>query len=128
MYCRKCGKDNPDESMYCGECGASLHGSEIVPQGTAYGSSNVNPSAPQKSTGIGIILSIICVGFGHLYAGLISKGILLFLVYTVLIVLSAMFIFPFIIAIVMWIWGIYDVNNLIKQYNQQIRQTGNPPW
>ena len=25
-YCAKCGNQNPDESLYCSKCGASLHG------------------------------------------------------------------------------------------------------
>ncbi|HKM13541.1 MAG TPA: zinc ribbon domain-containing protein [Candidatus Methanomethylophilaceae archaeon] len=128
MYCRKCGKDNPDDAIFCKECGANLNGSEVVPQGTPYGSNNYHASALQKSTGIGIILSIICVGFGHLYAGQISKGIILFIIFTVLMALSLVLYFPVLIALVMWIWGIYDVNNTINQYNQHIRNTGNPPW
>jgi ATP/ADP translocase len=49
-------------------------------------------------------------------------------VFTVLIALSSVLIFPIFIALVMWIWGIYDVNKTINEYNQHVRSTGNPPW
>lgn len=128
MYCPKCGKDNPDDASFCGSCSASLNGS-AAPQGAAYGNNNAYAAAPQKSTGLGIVLSIIFVGLGHLYAGLISKGITLMIVYILLIVLSPFTIFlSLIVALILWIWSIYDVNKMINQYNQQIRTTGNPPW
>lgn len=128
MYCSKCGKDNPEDSVHCASCGAILNVSEVAPQVAAYGNNNVYAAAPQKSTGIGIILAIIFVGLGHLYAGLISKGIILFIVYIVLIVLAVFVIFTAIIAFILWIWSIYDVYTKINEYNQHIRSTGNPPW
>ena len=137
MYCRKCGKDNPDHAAYCGDCGANLNGSSSPPQGVGYGNNNLYGVAPQKSAGLGIVLSVICVGLGHLYAGAISKGLILMVLYTILvsiaflslIILNApLMIILFISSLILWIWSIYDTNNLINQYNQHIRNTGNPPW
>lgn len=103
-----------------------MSGSEAVPQGSPYGGNNY--PEPLKSAGIGIILSFLFVGLGHLYAGQISKGIILFVVSVVLMTLSILFIFPLFAVFILWIWAMYDVNNTIKQYNQHIRNTGNPPW
>ena len=30
MYCQKCGKDNPDDALYCSYCGAKLEKVEVV--------------------------------------------------------------------------------------------------
>lgn len=128
MFCPKCGKDNPDDSAHCGSCGANLSGSAPASQ-AAYGGNNVYAAAPQKSTGLGIVLSIIWVGLGHLYAGQIGKGIMLMIVYIVLFALSpfTLFITAF-VAFILWLWSIFNVNKLINEYNQHIRSTGNPPW
>lgn len=83
---------------------------------------------PLKSAGVGIILSIIFVGLGHLYAGLIGKGIVLLIVYVVLFAIGALTLFGLILPLILWIWGIYDTNKNIKIYNEQVRRTGNPPW
>jgi len=32
MFCTKCGKENPDGTMFCGECGAQLGGANPTPQ------------------------------------------------------------------------------------------------
>lgn len=136
MYCSKCGKDNPDDAAFCRDCGAILNGSRFASPGAAYGNNNIYAVAPQKSTGVGIILSILYVGLGHLYAGAITKGILLVVIFTVLgsvmLVLLATYsifsIFIFISTLILWIWSIYDTSKTINQYNQHIRNTGNPPW
>ena len=137
MYCSKCGKDNPDDAVFCRDCGASLNGSRSTSPGAAYGNNNIYAVAPQKSTGLGIILSILYVGLGHLYAGAITKGILLIVIFTLLgsamlvslVIYSifSMFILV-IVALILWIWSIYDTSKMINQYNQHIRSTGNPPW
>ena len=85
--------------------------------------------APQKSTGIGIILAFIIPGAGHMYAGKISEGIMIFIIYVVLMAIGwIFFFFTWIIALVLWIWNIYDANKKINEYNECIRRTGNPPW
>ena len=30
--------------------------------------------------------------------------------------------------LVFWVWQIFDAHNLANQYNDALRQTGNPPW
>lgn len=126
MFCPQCGKENQEGTTYCGSCGYNIG---VPGANPGYSQSNTVYIAPQKSTGLGIILSVICVGLGHLYAGLITKGLLLIVVYTVLWVLMFFtFFITAIIAIVIWIWAIYDTNKSINQYNEHVRKTGNPPW
>ncbi len=137
VYCRNCGKDNPDNSVYCGDCGANLNGSGATQQRAPYGGNNFYAAAPQKSAGLGIVLSVFWVGLGHLYAELMLKGLMLIVVFALLV--SGMFVSLFIYSVagmlllsiatlVLWVWSIYDVNKMINQYNQHIRSTGNPPW
>lgn len=128
MYCQKCGKENPDGTAYCEACGENMSSSG---NGTA---NSQNFNAPQyyareKSEGLGVVLSFLFVGLGHLYAGLISKGILLLFVFIVLMASSIFLLFiPAIIAFILWIWSLYDVYSKIKFYNAELRRTGNPPW
>lgn len=85
-------------------------------------------SIPQKSTGIGIVLSFLWVGLGHLYAGQIGKGLGLMVAYIALLVISIFLLFPAIIALVLWLWAMFDTRDVINQYNEYTRRTGNPPW
>jgi TM2 domain-containing membrane protein YozV len=68
------------------------------------------------------------VGLGHLYAGLITKGLLLIVAYFILLVIGALTIIGLILPLILWIWGLYDTNKTINRYNEQLRKTGNPPW
>ena len=133
MYCQKCGKEMPDDATYCSSCGASTNESR-GPSYTAppnYGPNygNSNAYAPLKSTGVGIILAFIIPGAGHMYAGKIPEGIMIFILYVILMSVGWFFLFfTWIIALFLWIWNIYDANKKINEYNNCIRQTGNPPW
>ena len=131
MYCQKCGKETDSNAAFCSSCGAPTDGSggsyNAPPN---YGPNNGNPYiyAPQKSTGVGIILAFLIAGAGHMYAGKIAEGIGILILYIVLIFAGFMFIIPLIIAFILWIWNMYDANKKINEYNECIRRTGNPPW
>ncbi|MGF1723110.1 DUF6677 family protein [Photobacterium nomapromontoriensis] len=72
-----------------------------------------------KSKNIGIFLNFILPGAGHLYAGKLLKGILLFI--TCLICLFTSFlVVPGIIAFVLWLWGMFSVNKDIIAFNDQL--------
>ncbi|MGE0015415.1 MAG: zinc-ribbon domain-containing protein [Candidatus Methanomethylophilaceae archaeon] len=128
MFCQKCGKENEDSTAYCSSCGNRLGASENNPSYPQNDNSNTIYVAPQKSTGLGIILSFLFVGLGHLYAGLITKGLLLIVAYFILLVIGALTIIGLILPLILWIWGLYDTNKTINRYNEQLRKTGNPPW
>lgn len=79
-----------------------------------------------KSAGLGIVLSFLFAGLGHLYAGKIERGLGILIVY-VLLLATSFLIFTTIIAIVLWIWAMVDVYGTIDEYNEYLARTGNPP-
>ena len=142
MYCQKCGNEIDDSATYCSSCGTSQNQSQ---QNNNYGQSNqqnngygqpsygpnnsYNGSHPQeKNTGLALILSFFIIGAGHLYVGKVTDGIVLFIAAVVMAVLGWLFLFPYIISIIIWIWALYDTNKKANEYNNALRQTGNPPW
>jgi TM2 domain. len=132
LYCQKCGKETDDNAAFCSSCGASTNGpggpSNNAPPSYGPNYGNTNTYAPQKSTGVGILLAFLIPGAGHMYAGKITDGIVIFILAVIIGIAGWLFFFPYIIALVLWIWNIYDANKKINEYNNCIRQTGNPPW
>ena len=149
MYCQKCGKEINDNSTFCSSCGASTDGSTQTNNIPNYGpQNNAYVYSREKSNGVGIILGFFIPGLGHLYAGKIGKGLLIMFSGIILSVISMIAVFGAIsydstgalngaltfliilpiIYIIIWIWNMYDVNKVIKEYNECLRRTGNPPW
>jgi len=132
MYCQKCGKETDSNAAFCSSCGASTDGSggnSHAPPSYGPNTGNQNMYAPQKSTGVGILLAFLIPGAGHLYAGKITEGIIILILFFVLFSVGWIFLFfTWIVALVVWIWNIYDANKKIKEYNDCVRRTGNPPW
>ena len=87
-----------------------------------------------KSMGVTMVLTVVLGivglgGIGHLYLGKIIKGIVLciagifLLVFTIMTVLMGLVILiPFALIV------IYDAYRLCKRYNNDLEQTGRPPW
>lgn len=127
MFCSKCGYDNPEESEYCISCGNPMTATIVNDDRPSHVQSSY--VLPQKSTGLGIVLSFILLGLGHLYTGLVGKGIILIIISIVLWTLSILTLgITAVIYVVLWIWGMYDVNNKINEYNEHLRRVGSPPW
>jgi hypothetical protein len=147
MYCRKCGKELDGNIIYCGSCGASIDGRNVnvTPDRTAY----YMPYA-EKSVGIALILGFFYAGLGHLYIEKLVRGLCIMMVNLVLVAalmtvlllaLSDDYLtsdeaigFLFFVALlgipafIIWLWNLFDVNNLTKKYNDSIRRTGDSPW
>ena len=124
MYCKKCGKENSESALYCDACGENMSDT-----GNSQNSNAPLYYAKEKNEGLGVVLSFLWVGLGHLYAGMITRGILLFFVYIILVGVGFFLLFPLIFAFILWIWSLFDVYNKIKFYNAELRRTGgNPPW
>ncbi len=101
--CSHCNSTNPDDAIFCNHCGASLTFEEtpIEPVVTVIHPSNPStsppprqnyyPATPPKDRSIALILEILpglfgFLGFGWIYSGNITAGILwlvLFLVWAV---------------------------------------------
>ena len=73
-------------------------------------------------------------GIGHMYIGRVGRGVGLLIGILVLDVIgfaTVMFLvgIPFLIAaLAIYIWHIFDVRNLCREYNNYLSQNGRPPW
>jgi TM2 domain. len=136
---------------FCNDCGASV--SENF--NNQYGRNDRDPYryTPEKSVGVALVLGFFFLGVGHLYAGKLTRGLLIFFGYYALFIpaifwmfdsinyynynnyevgdLSNLFLYLGIMGIIslaIMIWSLYDVNKIVKSYNEQVRRTGIPPW
>lgn len=151
MYCPNCGKDSALGAKFCESCGTTLpadqtaqaanqqyaqtppqqappYGQPQYGQPQPYGQPMYAP-VPLKNAGLAAVLAFLWAGLGHIYLGLITKGIL-YMVLTVVLVILSVFTFgiTLIIWFIFWIWQIYDAYKLANQYNSSVQQTGRAPW
>jgi len=130
MYCSNCGNQLPDGASFCPGCGTPLGEPKKETKTTAsFDRASASIIVNKKSEGLAIILSLIITGLGEMYVGQVGKGIMLLIVQVLLWVLTMMFLFPFIIAIAVWIYSMYDAYTLAKYYNNYLLENdGNTPW
>lgn len=172
MYCPNCGKVILDDETVCSSCGDNLDIDALPvhtsPQGaaplntTSQGTTPLDTSpatpldtspqgativylAPQKSVGVGVVLSFLLAGLGHLYAEQIGKGLCLAIAYIALLTFTQILtltelltlepleftvflLFTIIVAFALWLWALFDTREIINRYNRYTRRTGNPPW
>jgi TM2 domain-containing membrane protein YozV len=147
MYCPSCGKDSAPGAKFCENCGTILpteqnaqnpnqQYAQAPPPGAgqpygappAYGQP-AYPAVPLKNAGIAAVLAFLIAGLGHIYLGLVTKGIL-YIVLTIVLWILAVFTLgiTLIIYVIFWIWQIYDAYKLANQYNSTVQQTGRAPW
>ena len=87
-----------------------------------------------KSMGVTMVLTIVLGffglgGIGHLYLGKIIKGIVLCVVGIILFIIAILTMGIGIIALIPFaLFVIYDSYRLCKRYNNDLEQTGRPPW
>ena len=137
-FCTNCGQSLKPEAKFCGKCGTgNLPTQDKSPVDTKQnvGSGNTLQRPPEwKSMGVTMVLTIVLGwfglgGIGHLYLGKIIKGIVLCVVGIILLIIT---IFTMGIGIIVLIpfalFVIYDSYRLCKRYNNDLEQTGRPPW
>lgn len=122
--------------MFCVSCGNNLN-LDLITDPSCPPSNQCDRVVyvmPQKSAGTGIVLSFLFAGLGHLYAEQIGKGLLFMIIYFALmffmIILAIYGLFMIVggvLVLAFWVWAMYDVNKIIKDYNEHIRLTGRPP-
>jgi TM2 domain-containing membrane protein YozV len=140
IYCQNCGKEI-DDSNYCKYCGHQTNCG-----GGSYNRPNYQVVFNERNVGLAVVLSILIVGAGHIYAGKIGKGITILVLWTVLSVPVLVLAFVYLswtnsyasglvlmivlcaAYLVAWIWTIYDAMKVTQQYNEALRRTGFPPW
>lgn len=155
MQCSNCGKESAPGAKFCEGCGAALpvangpqgnqqyaqappqqappygqpqYGQPQYGQPQPYGQPMYVP-APMKNAGLAAVLAFLLPGLGHIYLGLITKGILYIILTFVLWVVGVLtFGIGFIVYVIFWIWQIYDAYKLGNQYNSALQQTGRAPW
>ena len=86
-----------------------------------------------KSMGVTMVLTVVLGivglgGIGHLYLGKIIKGIVLLIVGIILAIIGWLTIFGLIVLLAFALFVIYDSYRLCKRYNNDLEQTGRPPW
>ena len=87
-----------------------------------------------KSMGVTIVLTVVLGffglgGIGHLYLGKIIKGIVILIVGIILLVITILTMGIGLIALIPYaLWVVYDSYKLCKRYNDDLEQTGRPPW
>ena len=87
-----------------------------------------------KSMGVTIVLTVVLGffgigGIGHLYLGKIIKGIVLCIVGIILLVFTIMTVLMGLVILIPFaLIVIYDAYRLCKRYNNDLEQTGRPPW
>jgi len=144
-FCENCGHAIRLGTKFCGSCGNPITETETPIQGTNQSHSepppkqNVNSGKvlqrpPEwKSMGVTMVLTVVLGifglgGIGHLYLGKIIKGIVLLIVGIILAIIGWLTIFGLIVLLAFALFVIYDAYRLCKRYNNDLEQTGRPPW
>lgn len=130
MYCQNCGKQIPEGGRFCPECGFATSGG---PADAFAPSGRVDPSSAmmmhKKSEGLALLLSLIITGLGHIYVGKSDKGAALLIAQIICLVAGAFVLIPWIISLVLWIYGMYDSYVIAKEYNEYLlTHDGQTPW
>jgi TM2 domain-containing membrane protein YozV len=87
-----------------------------------------------KSMGVTIVLTVVLGffglgGIGHIYLGKIIKGIVILIVGIILLIITILTSGIGLIVLIPYaIWVVYDSYKLCKRYNNDLEQTGRPPW
>lgn len=103
MFCENCGKEIPDNVRFCGNCGKQIR-------------KTTNNATEEKNMFLALFLSIFLAGLGLVYAGDKKKGIILFIAILIFNRLRKFEIF-FLIAIILWIYAIYETYRQVKRAN-----------
>jgi ribosomal protein L40E/TM2 domain-containing membrane protein YozV len=124
IFCFRCGAEIFEDAEICPKCGVrqnrnagAVKTMPAQPAGSA-GQSGASPPRGHVNSGLAIILSFFWPGLGHVYLGDIMFGLFVMVAYTVLwgiAVLTALICSP--IPLIVWIWAMYDSNNLAKRIN-----------
>lgn len=69
-----------------------------------------------KNPGVAAVLSFFYCGLGQIYNGQIFKGILMFVAYSISLLLIYVAI-GFITTPILWIWGMYDAYRKAERIN-----------
>lgn len=74
-----------------------------------------------KNPGVAAVLSFFYCGLGQIYNGQIFKGILMFVAYSISILLMYVMV-GFITTPILWIWGMYDAYRKAERLNLNLKK------
>lgn len=74
----------------------------------------------RKTPAVAILLSLIISGAGQIYNGEAGKGIAMIIGYILCWAASSL-IFPILLLIVLWIYGMVDANTKAKEFNDSLK-------
>ncbi len=125
-YCSSCGKEIAESTKFCPSCGKAV-ASETQNQ---VQSQSVQTPAQIKNPGIAAVLSFFITGVGQIYNGQLGNGLgVLLLEYGLFIIglMTILFLHPALsgigillifIAVIIWIWAIYDAYTTAQKINR----------
>lgn len=123
--CPQCNKDNEDFANNCTECGYSFNQNVNFNNPEQYQNPNQqynnyqqqNIPRNKKSKLVGLILNMLVVGLGYAYVGKWGEGIVLLVIYAIMFALGFVLLFPFVIALALWVYSLIKTNRMIDNYN-----------
>lgn len=122
IFCFRCGAEIFEDAEICPKCGVRQrkHAGAAKSPEPQPASPSGDSRAPRGhvNSGLAILLSFFWPGLGHIYLGDIMFGLFVMIIYAVLwgfAVLTALICSP--VPLVVWIWAMYDSNNLAKRIN-----------
>ncbi len=131
MYCCNCGKEIPEGGRFCPECGCIVANSSAEPVAPSARTDAVDPEMTfkKRSEITALLLSLFVTGLGHIYIGKTDRGIALLLAQILFAMFSIVYLFPFIVCVILWFYGMYDSYSLAKKYNAyMMSHDGRTPW
>jgi len=118
-FCENCGAQISENSAFCDNCGAKVGEQGPVAVAAGQADQGTPPGQPvtasfpvqQKNPVIALVLSLLISGVGQMYNGHWKKGVLLLIVYIVLWIVF----WP--LAVIVWIFGMYDAYTMARKIN-----------
>jgi TM2 domain-containing membrane protein YozV len=113
MFCPKCGKENPEGARFCASCGEDMM--IMSSCGGNKSGGQCNNSKPLDTTGLlYVLLSIFIPGIGHICFGQVGKGFLILVSFFICAAAGLFLLFPFILAVAIWILCLWDLIKLLR--------------
>jgi TM2 domain-containing membrane protein YozV len=101
-FCSNCSAEIDKDAEICPKCGVRVKAAPTYVE--------------KKSTGIAAVLSFVVPGLGQIYNGQIGKGIL-FVIISIILVLSMLVLVGFILYPLFWVYNIYDAYKTAQKIN-----------
>lgn len=118
-FCENCGAPISENATYCERCGEKTGSpgpapTSPSPAGQALPLQHAKDTAElqKKNPFIALILSLIITGVGQMYNGQLKKGLVL------LVVVIILWVFFWPIAIIVWLFGMYDAYATARKINK----------